>query len=61
MIKTKFHDLNKSDHVIKLFTSSFTYPDTPYLYATEEDCKSVAAQVQEETTADATRPDFTER
>ena len=34
-------------------------PETPYLYAIPEDCRSVAAQVHEETTADATRPDFT--
>lgn len=34
-------------------------PETPYRYATPDDCSSVAAQVQEETTADATRPDLT--
>lgn len=34
-------------------------PDTPYLYETAELCKRVAAHVQEETTAEATRPDLT--
>lgn len=34
-------------------------PETPYRYATPDDCSSVAAQVQEDTTADATRPDLT--
>lgn len=34
-------------------------PETPYRYATPDDCSSVAAQVHEETTADATRPDLT--
>jgi hypothetical protein len=34
-------------------------PETPYLYATAELCRRVAAHVQEETTADATRPDLT--
>lgn len=34
-------------------------PLTPYLYATAEDCKRVAAQVHELTTAEATSPDFT--
>jgi hypothetical protein len=33
----------------------------PYLKATEQLCKSVAAQVQDETTALATRPDLTVR
>jgi hypothetical protein len=36
-------------------------PETPYLYATPEDCSSVAAQVQEDTTAEATSPDLTVR
>jgi hypothetical protein len=36
-------------------------PETPYLYATAVLCKSVAAHVQEETTAEATRPDLTVR
>ena len=36
-------------------------PLTPYRYATPEDCKSVAAQVQLLTTAAATRPDLTVR
>jgi hypothetical protein len=34
-------------------------PETPYRYAIPELCKRVAAQVQDDTTADATRPDFT--
>lgn len=34
-------------------------PETPYLYAIPELWRRVAAQVQEETTADATKPDFT--
>ncbi len=34
-------------------------PETPYLYAIPDDWRRVAAQVHEETTADATRPDFT--
>ncbi len=34
-------------------------PDTPYEYATPEDCSKVAAQVQLDTTAAATRPDLT--
>lgn len=34
-------------------------PETPYRYATPEDCSSVAAHVHDETTADATRPDLT--
>lgn len=33
----------------------------PYLYATAEDCSSVAAHVQLLTTAAATRPDLTDR
>jgi hypothetical protein len=36
-------------------------PDTPYLYATPEDVNSVAAQVHEDTTAEATSPDLTVR
>lgn len=36
-------------------------PETPYLYATPDDCNSVAAQVHEDTTADATSPDLTVR
>lgn len=36
-------------------------PETPYRYATLEDWRRVAAQVQDETTAEATRPDFTVR
>lgn len=36
-------------------------PLTPYEYATEDDWSSVAAQVQEETTADDTKPDLTDR
>jgi len=34
-------------------------PETPYLYAIPELCRRVAAHVHEETTADATSPDFT--
>jgi hypothetical protein len=34
-------------------------PETPYLYATPEDCSRVAAHVHELTTAEATNPDFT--
>jgi hypothetical protein len=34
-------------------------PETPYRKATLELCRRVAAQVQEDTTADATRPDLT--
>lgn len=34
-------------------------PETPYLYATPELCNNVAAQVHEDTTAEATNPDFT--
>lgn len=34
-------------------------PDTPYRYATPDDCSRVAAQVQELTTAEATKPDLT--
>lgn len=36
-------------------------PETPYRYATPELWSRVAAHVHEETTADATRPDFTVR
>jgi hypothetical protein len=36
-------------------------PDTPYRKATLVDCRRVAAQVHEETTALATRPDLTVR
>lgn len=36
-------------------------PEIPYLYATEEDCKRVAAHVHEETTAEATSPVLTFR
>ena len=36
-------------------------PDTPYLYATLDDCNNVAAQVQDDTTAEETRPDLTVR
>lgn len=36
-------------------------PETPYRYAMPELCKSVAAHVHEETTAEATNPDFTVR
>ena len=34
-------------------------PETPYRYATPELCRRVAAHVHDETTADATSPDFT--
>ena len=34
-------------------------PETPYRYAIPDDCRRVAAQVHEDTTAEATRPDFT--
>lgn len=34
-------------------------PETPYLYAILELCSNVAAQVQLDTTAEATNPDFT--
>lgn len=34
-------------------------PETPYLYAIAELWSSVAAQVQLDTTAEATNPDFT--
>lgn len=36
-------------------------PETPYLYATPDDCSSVAAHVHDDTTADATNPVFTVR
>lgn len=36
-------------------------PETPYWYATELDCSNVAAQVHDDTTAEATRPDLTVR
>lgn len=36
-------------------------PETPYLYATPDDCNNVAAHVHDDTTADATNPVFTVR
>lgn len=36
-------------------------PETPYLYAIPDDCRSVAAHVHELTTADATKPVLTVR
>jgi hypothetical protein len=34
-------------------------PETPYLYATPDEVNNVAAQVHEDTTAEATSPDLT--